>query len=131
MMRSLFSPILAEVADKMNSWPTEIAWMVGISLASVVALRRRSWLAVIPGLFALLWSWGAYDILTDRFMRPAVIAELGLSYILIQFLPLIVFVAFFVPAIRKRPNQALQPTPMLVTPRADARVAPSTGVADL
>ena len=28
-------------------------------------------------------------------------------------------------------NQALQPTPMLVTPRADARVAPSTGVADL
>ena len=29
------------------------------------------------------------------------------------------------------PNQALQPTPMLVTPRADARVAPSTGVADL
>ena len=34
-------------------------------------------------------------------------------------------------AVRKRPNQALQPTPMLVTPRADARVAPSTGVADL
>ena len=32
---------------------------------------------------------------------------------------------------RKRPNQALQPTPVLVTPRADARVAPSTGVADL
>ena len=30
-----------------------------------------------------------------------------------------------------KPNQALQPTPMLVTPRADARVAPSTGVADL
>ncbi|MCR6657736.1 MAG: GIY-YIG nuclease family protein [Opitutus sp.] len=32
---------------------------------------------------------------------------------------------------REEPNQALQPTPMLVTPRADARVAPSTGVADL
>jgi len=31
----------------------------------------------------------------------------------------------------EEPNQALQPTPMLVTPRADARVAPSTGVADL
>lgn len=31
---------------------------------------------------------------------------------------------------RKTANQALQP-PMLVTPRADARVAPSTGVADL
>ena len=31
----------------------------------------------------------------------------------------------------ERANQALQPTPMLVTPRADARVAPSTGVADL
>ena len=31
----------------------------------------------------------------------------------------------------KGPNQALQPTPMLVTPRADARAAPSTGVADL
>ena len=32
---------------------------------------------------------------------------------------------------REEPNQALQPTPVLVTPRADARVAPSTGVADL
>ena len=31
----------------------------------------------------------------------------------------------------KGPNQALQPTPMLVTDRADARSAPSTGVADL
>ena len=34
-------------------------------------------------------------------------------------------------AMSRGPNQALQPTPMLVTPRADARVAPSTGVADL
>jgi hypothetical protein len=111
-MSALFSPILAEVADKMNSWPTEVAWMVGISLASVVALRRRSWLAVIPGLFALLWTWGAYDILANRFMRPAVIAELGLSYILIQFLPLIVFVVFFVRAIKKRPNQSPESTRM-------------------
>ena len=31
----------------------------------------------------------------------------------------------------KRPNQALQPTPMPVTDRADARSAPGTGVADL
>jgi hypothetical protein len=31
----------------------------------------------------------------------------------------------------KQTNQALQPTPMLVTPRADARVAPSAGVANL
>ena len=32
---------------------------------------------------------------------------------------------------RSRPNQALQPTRMLVTDRADARSAPSTRVADL
>jgi len=31
----------------------------------------------------------------------------------------------------KTPNQALQPTRMLVTVRADARPAPSTRVADL
>ena len=31
----------------------------------------------------------------------------------------------------REPSQALEPTPMLVTPRADARVAPSTRVADL
>ena len=31
----------------------------------------------------------------------------------------------------KRPNQALQPTRMLVTIRAYARLAPSTRVADL
>ena len=33
--------------------------------------------------------------------------------------------------VRERPNQALQPTRMLVTVRADARPAPSTRVADL
>lgn len=32
---------------------------------------------------------------------------------------------------KKEPNQTLQPTPLLVTPRADARVAPSSGAADL
>jgi hypothetical protein len=32
---------------------------------------------------------------------------------------------------RKQPNQALEPTPIAVTPRADARVAPSTAVAHL
>ena len=32
---------------------------------------------------------------------------------------------------REEPNQALQPTRMLVTIRADARLAPSTRVADL
>ncbi len=107
-MRALFVPILAEVADKMNSWPAEVAWTVGISIASIVALRRRSWLAVIPSLFALLWTWGAYDIVADRFMRPAVIAELGVSYILIQFLPLVVFVVFFAIEIKKGPNQSSQ-----------------------
>ncbi len=29
------------------------------------------------------------------------------------------------------PNQALEPTPIAVTPRADARVAPATAVAHL
>jgi hypothetical protein len=31
----------------------------------------------------------------------------------------------------KMPNQALEPTPIAVTPRANARVAPATGVAHL
>jgi hypothetical protein len=31
----------------------------------------------------------------------------------------------------KKPNQALEPTPIAVTPRADARVAPATVVAHL
>jgi hypothetical protein len=32
---------------------------------------------------------------------------------------------------RNKPNQALEPTPIAVTPRADAQVAPATGVAHL
>jgi hypothetical protein len=32
---------------------------------------------------------------------------------------------------KKEPNQALEPTPTAVTPRADARVAPAAGVAHL
>ena len=107
-MNTLAVLILAEVSDKMNSWPTIIAWMVLVSAASVITIRRRSWLAVIPGFFAVLWAWSAFDILTDRFMRPAVIAELGLSYILIEFLPLTVFVAFGIIERKKKPNQPLQ-----------------------
>jgi hypothetical protein len=130
-MHALFVPILAEVADKMNSWPALAAWLAGISIASAVALRRRSWLAIIPGLFALLWTWSAYDILTARFMRPAVIAELGLCYILVQFLPLLTFVVSSAIEIKKRPNQTPEPTPPLVTDRAGARSAPSGVVAHL
>ncbi len=33
--------------------------------------------------------------------------------------------------VKKEPNQALEPTPIAVTPRAGARVAPATGVAHL
>ena len=42
----------------------------------------------------------------------------------------LLFILAFITAY-KRPNQALQPTRMLVTCRADARPAPSTRVADL
>ncbi len=35
------------------------------------------------------------------------------------------------PMIIRKPNQALEPTPTAVTPRADARVAPAAGVAHL
>jgi hypothetical protein len=38
---------------------------------------------------------------------------------------------YFPALIRKSPNQSPEPTVMLVTPRADARVAPSTTVAHL
>jgi hypothetical protein len=32
---------------------------------------------------------------------------------------------------KKEPNKAMPPIPVAVTPRADARVAPATSVADL
>jgi hypothetical protein len=32
---------------------------------------------------------------------------------------------------KTEPNKAMQPTPVAVTPRADAQAAPSTSVADL
>jgi hypothetical protein len=52
--------------------------------------------------------------------------------LVIRFVPALADDSRLAPyVLHKRPNQALQPTPMLVTPRADARVAPSTGVADL
>jgi hypothetical protein len=33
--------------------------------------------------------------------------------------------------LKAEPNKAMQPTPVAVTPRADARAAPATSVADL
>ncbi|MBK8477052.1 MAG: hypothetical protein IPL39_12370 [Opitutaceae bacterium] len=105
VMPAHFPTFLAEVSDKMNSWPALIAWVAGISAASVVALRKRSWLAAIPGLLALLWAWGACDIVADRFMRPAVITELGMSYILIEYVPLAVFLVLLLIRTKKSPNQ--------------------------
>ncbi len=109
-MNLLVTPVLAEVSDKMNSWPTLTAWIIGISVASAVSIRKRRWIAIVPGLFALLWSWGAYDLLSDRFMKEAVIVELGLSYILIQFIPLTVFLTFLLIEM-KRPNQPPETRP--------------------
>ncbi len=41
------------------------------------------------------------------------------------------YVMRFISRCDRRANQALEPTPIAVTPRADARVAPATGVAHL
>ena len=100
----------------MMSYPVLIAWNVGLVWLAWALAKKNRWLALIPVPIAALFALGAVDILRDAHFRPAVIHELGYSYIALGFVPLLAIIV--VAVTRKKPNKAPEPTPGLVTPRA-------------
>ena len=139
---------LLDVAPKINAayfWLLMTAgFVVSVSLAR--ALRSRGFYLVAIFFLSPVFSWGLrevqYRVHRDaleayaaeqnrRIESGEMIPHIETTIRFPLFETCLVLGLLITLRASRRPNQALQPTPMLVTPRADARVAPSTGVADL
>ena len=75
------SPAAAEVADKEPSVTGLWVWAVGFNVAALAleALRPRFGLLVLP--VAGLVSWAGYSELSDPYVGPAILQELGSGYV--------------------------------------------------
>jgi hypothetical protein len=93
-------PILAEVNDKMMSFPTLVAWNVALIMLALVFAKKKRWLALLPCSFAFFLALGTFEELCDPFVGPAVIHELGFGYVTLSFLPLLAIMAVVVSAKR-------------------------------
>jgi len=93
----------------MMSWHASIVWTVVIVAVAWALIKKNLWLAIIPLPFAALFALGSYEIWIDRHMRPAVIEELGISYLLIGLVPLLAILAILIGK-KKTPNQSVQRT---------------------
>jgi hypothetical protein len=94
-------PLLAEISDKMMSWPTLLGWNVGLIVLAWAIAKVARWLVVIPFLLAGVLALSAIDELRDRFVGPAVVHELGYGYVALSFLP-VIFVVVIAVRTRKR-----------------------------
>jgi hypothetical protein len=105
---SLMTPVLAEISDKMLSWPALLAWTSGLSAAAWLLARKKKWLVLIPLPLALLFAAGSIEEMRDPFFASAVIQELGYSYWIVSFVPLVAIIA--AACIQKKPIQPPQTT---------------------
>ena len=74
------SPAFAEVADKEPFLCTVWAWALALNVTAFVLelVRPRLGLLVLP--FAAFIAWGAHDELSDPYVGPAILTELGRDY---------------------------------------------------
>jgi hypothetical protein len=95
----------------MMSFPALVAWTLGLVATAWTLMRRRKWLAVVPLPFAVLFASGAFDAARDPHIGPAIIHELGYTYVALGFVPLTeILVLVFI--LKKKPaNKAVDPTP--------------------
>ena len=75
------SPAFAEVVDKEPSLGTMWAWALGFNAGAFLleAIKPRLGLAVLP--IAIFFAWGGYSELTAPYVGPAILDELGRSYV--------------------------------------------------
>jgi hypothetical protein len=90
---SLTTPVLAEISDKMLSWPALLAWSSVLSAAAWFLSRKKKWLVLVPLPLSLVFAAGSIEEMRDPFFAPAVIQELGYSYWIVSFTPLVAIIA--------------------------------------
>jgi hypothetical protein len=112
-MMHAFVPLLAEVGDKVPRLWMLALWCAGIALLAWVLTKKKKWLAIIPLPLAGFFALAATHETRDPFVGPAIIRELGYSYVVFCYffaaIPLVVIVTLIFRS-KKAPNQSPEPT---------------------
>lgn len=78
-------PVFAEVSDKMPS--QQNLWVTGLVLAVCLglAVRWSTWANLFAWPLAGLFFYGAYDLLTQADVGPAIMREQGSAYMIAAY----------------------------------------------
>jgi len=76
-------PVLAEVGDKIPRLPVLFLWSTALVLLSWALIKKTKWLAIVVLPMAALFAVGATQEPRDEFVGPAIVHELGFSYIIL------------------------------------------------
>ena len=107
-MRVSVPAFLAEVSDKMMSFPQLLLWNVGLIVAAWGLVRRSRWLVVIPPFVAAIFAVGMLEELRDPHIGPAMMHELGYPYVALSVLPFLAVAALLVRG--RKPDEVHQNT---------------------
>ena len=110
--------MLAEVSDKMMSFPTLVVWNIAFVLVTWALVKKSRWLALIPFPLATLFALGAIEEWRDPYIGPAVIGELGYGYLALDILPFCTVVTL---AALKRKNANPAPAPQPASSAGERR----------
>jgi hypothetical protein len=95
-------PVLAEVGDKVPRLPVLFLWSAALVLLARALIRKTKWLAILPIGFAVLFAVAATAEVRDPFVGPAIVGELGHSYVSLAYLSAALpFIAILIFAVRK------------------------------
>ena len=98
-------PVLAEVGDKVPRLPILFLWSAVIVVLAWVLIRKKKWLALVPLVLAIFFAVVATQEPRDVFVGPAIIRELGYSYVAFCYLAAALpFAAIAFLIIRKNEN---------------------------
>jgi hypothetical protein len=79
------SPAFAEVADKEPSLASMWVWAIGLILASVVLEMLHARLGLIMVVFGAFIAWVTHMELSDPYVGPDVLRDLGENYVRISY----------------------------------------------
>jgi hypothetical protein len=76
------SPAAAEVADKEPSMAVLWAWALAFNVIALLLALVRRWLGLIVVPFTAFFAWAVHSELSDPFVGPAILEELGPGYVI-------------------------------------------------
>lgn len=105
------SPAYAEVADKEPTLGAMWAWAVGLNIVALVLEKARPNFGLLVLPLSAFIAWGAHLELSDQFVGPAILNELGARYVWSSYASAAVgfvgpmLIVLFCGALRRRRNR--------------------------